>query len=289
MAPSAPAGAPSRRGEHWLRGAHGDMRYWMAHSRHGLPLLLLHGYGGLIEHWRRVWPLLQEQHTPCAPDLYNFGYSAHLNVTPALDIWTAQTAQVIEQVLNAPAVVVGHSMGGMVAAQLAHNFPHLVRGLVLVNSMGLPPERAPSPMERALFGAVRAPILGELLAEVMTGQWAVRQSLQPAYYDNNRITPELVDIMHGPLRRRGGPQAYLAVSRAFRDMHLSFERGAVTAPTLLVWGEQDRSIPLSAAERFQRELFPDAALEVIPDAAHCPFDERPEAFASVLLPWMERL
>ncbi len=275
--------------EQWLAGEQGTIRYWLSEERPGIPVVLIHGYGALIEHWRRVLPLLREQHTVCAFDLYNFGYSAQSRETPGKEIWVAQAAQVIREVVDQPAVVIGHSMGGMVAAQLAADHPELVRGMVLVNSVGLRPERDPSAFERVLFGAVRTPWLGELLSGVMTGSWAVRQSLLSAYYDKENVTPELVEAFSGPLRKPDGPQGYLAVSRAFQNLVLDIEPGTVQTPALVVWGEQDRSMPSTLAERFQRELFPQATVEIIAETAHCPFDERPAAFAELVLPWIADL
>ncbi len=274
--------------EHWLDGKHGPIRYWESAVKRGLPLLLIHGYGGLIEHWQRVIPLLAAVHTPYAFDLYNFGYSALLDIPPTKHIWAAQAAQIINTVIKQPAVVIGHSMGGIAAAQLAHDYPHLVRGLVLVNSMGLPPDQAPTTFERALFGLIRSPLLGDILAGVMTSSWAVRQSLIPAYHDRERVTPEMVEMFHGPLRQPGRARGYLAVSRSFRDLVLDVEPGDVQAPTLIVWGAEDRAMPVQRANDLQQRLFPHADIRFMPATGHCPFDEAPEQFSAILLPWLEK-
>jgi pimeloyl-ACP methyl ester carboxylesterase len=273
--------------EHWLNGRKGKTRYWLSEPRQGQPLLLIHGYGALIEHWRRLMPLLQEQHTVCAFDLHNFGYSSPLNGQPSGKAWAQQAAQIIESVLQEPPIVIGHSMGGMVAAQLAHDYPQLVRGLVLTNSVGLPPERSPNALEQAFIGMVRAPVLGEILAEVVTNSWAVKRGLQSAYYNQEQVTPDLVEAFSGPLRKRGGPKAYLAVSRSFGQYQLDFAPGTVQQPTLLIWGEHDRSMPATQAEKFRQRFLPQAQISIIPDSAHCPFDEVPQAFADVVLPWID--
>lgn len=282
---------PPRVNECWLDSEYGQIRYWLSTPHSGLPILLIHGYGGLIEHWRQVFPFLRKSHTPCALDLYNFGYSAQLptQVAPGKEVWATQAAHVIEHVFATPAVVVGHSMGGMVAAQLAHDYPHLVRGLVLVNSVGLPPDRSPSAFARTFFSMVRAPVLGEVLANVMTNPWAVRQGLLSSYYRKERVTPELVDALSGALRRPGAPQAYLAVSRAFQTFVLDFPPGVVTTPILMLWGDKDQSMPPSLATRFKQTFFPQAEIQLIPESGHCPFDETPEAFSAALLPWIGRL
>lgn len=284
-----PATTRARLTEDWLDGDYGATRYWLSTTQQGLPLLFIHGYGALIDHWRRLLPLLSDAHTLCALDLYNFGYSARLQTPPTRELWAAQAAQVIADVLQEPAVVVGHSMGGMVATQLAHAYPHLVRGLVVSNSVGLPPERKPGAFERTLFHLLSTPMIGDMLASVMTNSWMVRQSLQPAYYDPKQVTPELVEIFSGPLRLPDGPQGYLAATRSFRNFALPFAPGAISVPALIFWGSDDRSMPVSMAEKFRQRFLPHADVHILEQTAHCPFDERPEEFARVLLAWLAKL
>jgi len=272
--------------EHMLDGPHGPMRYWMARERRGTPLLLIHGYGALIEHWRRLLPLLHE-HTPCALDLYNFGYSARMD-GPSIEGWVAQAAQLIEHVFGEPVVLVAHSLGGMVAGRLALDHPQLVRGIVFVNSMGLPMQQ-PSPFEHALFSAIRAPVVGDILANVIANSWMVRRGLEHAYHNRETVTPELVEAFSGPLRKQGGGQSYLAVTRALHRLALDVEPGDIQQPVLLVWGQEDQSMPSDLASRFQREIAPQAEVKILPQTGHCPFDEAPQAFAAALLPWLSRL
>jgi pimeloyl-ACP methyl ester carboxylesterase len=266
------------------------MRYWESAPSHGVPVVLIHGYGGLIEHWRAVTRPIATQHSLFALDLYFFGQSDIPASPPDRRMWSEQVAELIAAVCPAPAVVVGHSMGGMVAAQLAHDFPHLVRGLVLVASTGLrDPHSQPSPLDQALFNVLRTGGVGELLADALPSTWGARQGLVSAYYRKERVTPAMVDLFAAPLLRPGGARAYLAVSRNFSHLFLELERGTINAPALLIWGEHDRSVPPSLAELFKRSLLPQAEIAVLRETGHCPFDETPEAFLEVLLPWIERL
>lgn len=276
--------------ERYLEGQRGPMRYWESAPAQGLPVLLIHGYGAMIEHWRPVMRPLAERHTLYALDLYSFGRSAIPAEPPSRQLWAEQAAELIAAVCPGPAVVVGHSMGGMVACQLAHDYPQLVRGLVLVASTGLnDPQNQPSELDNAIFSVLRADGVGELLAGLVGNSWGARQGLLSAYYRKDRVTPELVAQFAAPLARPGGARAYLAVTRAFPRMFLEIEKGAITAPALLIWGEHDRSLPPPLAEYFKRTLLPQAEIAVIPESGHCPFDETPEAFLDVLLPWVERL
>lgn len=275
--------------EYELAGQHGPMRYWASTPHQGVPIVLIHGYGGLIEHWRQIMPSIVRNHTLYALDLYGFGFSARPCIPPSRVLWATQVADLIRQIVAGPAVVVGHSLGGMVAAQTAAMYPDLVRGLVLVNSAGLSPASQPSTFDRLFFNLLKTEGIGEMLAGVFANPWSIRQVLRTAYYREECVTPELVKTFYAPLRQPGGPQYYVATSRAFYDMFLNIQPGDVQTPTLLIWGAEDRSLPVSVANAFQQRMFPQAEIHAIPASGHCPFDETPESFCDILLPWVARL
>lgn len=276
--------------EHYLEGQHGPMRYWASAPQHGLPVVLIHGYGAMIEHWRAVMRPIAARHSLTAVDLHYFGQSAIPSVPPSRKLWADQVAELIATTCAGPAIVVGHSMGGMVAAQLAQDYPWLVRGLVLANSTGLnDPQNQPSAFDQAIFGLIRSSGVGDILAGLVGNRVGAQQGLRSAYYRKERVTPALVEQFTAPLRRPGGPQAYLAVSRAFPTLFLDAKPGSITAPTLLLWGEHDGAVPPALAAYFQRMLVPQADIVILPDVGHCPFDEDPDAFATTLLAWIERL
>lgn len=279
--------------EHWLDGQHGRTRY--QHTSHpdqqGTPLVLVHGYGGLLDHWRRVVPLLATDHPVYALDLHNFGYSAILKTTPpGLRVWADQVAHLIRSVVRQPAIVMGHSMGGAVSLQLAASHPDTVRALVLVNSIGYPRQEPPSIVERSLFGILQLPLVGEVLARGFTTSSGVRTQLRSNYYLRPElVTPELVEMFTGPLRRSGGAEAYLAVTRQFNELVLKIDADAVTQPTLIVWGEADHVLPPTLAELLRDLFVPHAAIRLIPQSGHCCFDETPQEFADAVLPWLASL
>lgn len=277
--------------EQRLDGKFGPMRYRESAPRQGVPVLLVHGYGALIEHWRAVMRPIASRHTMYALDLYHFGYSARPTLRiapPSKQLWADQLAEFVAAVVREPAVIVGHSMGGLIAAHFAACYPHLLRGLVLVDSTGLMPEnRQPSPIDQGIFGLAQAPVLGEVLARLATNPWLVRQGLLNAYYRKDRVDDELVRTFSGPLQRAGGAAPYLATTRAFERLFLNIEPGIITAPALLIWGREDKSVPPSLANHFKRSFLPQAEIAIIPESGHCPFDETPRAFNDVLIPWLD--
>lgn len=199
-------------------------------------MLLVHGLSGSSRWWRHVHP---RGATVRAVDLPR-------RLAPAdAPAWLADA-------LDEPAVVVGHSLGGLAAARLAAERPELVEALVLVAPVGVP---RPLPgYARGFLRTVReAP--PSLLATVAAD--ALRAGL--------------------PSLARG---AWFATHRPFA--------GAIGAPTLLVWGERDRLVPVELASRWQ-EAIPQARLEVVPRVGHVPMLEAPSRFAELLQQFLDDL
>ncbi len=275
--------------EHYVDGPQGPMRYWASEPRHGLPVVFIHGYGALIEHWRPIMRPVARRHSLFALDLYGFGYSARPAGPPSREGWANQVATFLDRVVGGPAVVVGHSMGGVVASEVARRHGALTRALVLVNSSGMQPyERPLTPTDRLLLNVIGAPLVGETMAGIFANEWGVRQGLLASYHRKERVTPELVQTFAGPLRRFGAG-SYLATTRNATNLVIEMRPGEYTGPALLIWGAEDRSIPPSDAEAIKRLFLPQAEISVLSDSGHCPFDETPEAFCDALLPWLERL
>jgi pimeloyl-ACP methyl ester carboxylesterase len=252
--------------------------------------VLIHGYGSLIEHWGRVMPALARLHTCYAPDLYGFGYSAARRTLPHRRLWSNQVATLLQQVVHEPAVIVGNSLGGTVAAQLAHDYPQLVRGLVLVDTTGLPGVISMLPRaKRAFCQAAQAPLAGELMMRVLDGPRGVRQFLHALYHRTECITPELVATLSGPFQRPHLAPFCLYMLRHFDKLTLDLRPGDVTAPTLIVWGANDPALSLTSGQAIHKRMFPHAHFEAIPNSGHCPFDETPEAFCDIVIPWFDTL
>jgi pimeloyl-ACP methyl ester carboxylesterase len=265
------------------------MRSWTSEPRQGLPILFIHGYGAMIDHWKRIVRPVARRHSFYAIDLYGFGESARPNGTPSKERWADQAAAFVREVIGEPAVIVGHSMGGVVATEFARRHAGLTRALVLVNSSGMQLyERPMTQTDRFLMGMIGAPLLGEALAGVFANPWGVRQGLLSAYHNKERVTDELVEMFSAPLRKYGSA-SYLAVSRNTPRIIIDARDGEITVPALLIWGAEDRSIPPSDAEALKKLALPQAEIKILPDTGHCPFDETPERFCDALIPWLENL
>jgi len=270
--------------EEWQAELHGhEVIYRMAGS--GPAVVLIHGMINSSRHWRVVAERLAAEHTVIAPDLIGHGDSA----TPRGDYSLGAHAAAIRDLLAAigirSATIVGHSLGGGVAMQFFWQFPERVDRLVLISSGGLGPRVSPLLRLAALPGAspalalaARPRIVGALAA--LAGELERRGSDKAVYL-------EAVTRALRPLQGEGARRAFLQTLRAVIDARgqrvSAVDRLYLLGPlpTLIVWGERDRTIPLDHG-RAAHEAIPHSRFETLPRAAHFPHLEDPEGLADVL-------
>ena len=272
----------------WSIQLHGhEVIYRTAGS--GPPLVIVHGMVNSSKHWREVALKLAETHTVIVPDLIGHGDSA----TPRGDYALGAHAAVIRDLLSAleieSATFVGHSLGGGIAMVFFWQFPHKVERLALVSSGGLGQEVSPLLRGAALPGAsalVRAAAHPAVLGSIdRIGAGLGKLGWRKA------AAVKAVTRALGPLQEPGSRQAFLQSLRSVIDVHgqkvSALDRLYLLGPvpTLIVWGERDRTIPL-AHGRNAHELIPHSRFETLPRAAHFPNLEDPDGLSEILGRWL---
>ncbi|MCP3103294.1 alpha/beta fold hydrolase [Myxococcus sp. K15C18031901] len=255
---------------HWVPGG-GALR--VLEGGQGPAVVLLHGRGGAASSWFVYLTALARGHRVLAVDLPGFGMSspgegAVRSAEEAARFFTAPVEALLEQLAPGPVSVVGHSLGGLVALELALRGRVPVTRLALVDAMGLGPDM--SRKARLFFRA--GP---ERLARSL-GPWAWARMFPPTPTPLGQRLGELGYELHAV------PQGRDAATRAFDALvpltgplfHVRERLGELTVPVLLVWGEHEDVLPLSLAEEAARRI-PGARLVRV-DAAHSPHQERPE-------------
>ncbi|KAJ4909474.1 alpha/beta-Hydrolases superfamily protein [Raphanus sativus] len=144
--PPSPSSAASQLIQGGDRLAFKPERYnfweWRGHKIHyvvqgdGLPLVLIHGFGASVFHWRYNIPELAKKYKVYALDLLGFGWSDKALIEYDAMVWTDQVIDFIKEIVKEPAVVVGNSLGGFTALSVAVGLPEQVTGVALLNSAG---------------------------------------------------------------------------------------------------------------------------------------------------------
>jgi pimeloyl-ACP methyl ester carboxylesterase len=244
---------------------------------------MLHGY--MMSHWyfSSLLPTLAETHQVIAIDLPGYGESDRPSPArypydyPAF----AQTVlEVLDRLGVGRAKLFGHSMGGGVALTLAARWPERIERLILQC-----PAIYPLPMP-ALSTLVLNRTFGRFLFNGFTRGELRRQMLKQHFKDPNAVTDALVDHVWARLNRAGGRDAAWETMHTFASLSATTaDPMRVRAPTLLIWGDEDRMVPLEHARRLQRSI-PGARLAVVPACGHNVHLERKDELLRQLLPFL---
>jgi len=270
----------------------GGTRTWVEEAGpvEGIPVVLIHGFGGWAWSWRATLPALAAAgYRALAVDLANFGLS---DKSWDLDTRHAAQADLVAAVMDARgisrATLVGHSMGGNVLAWFAARHADRIDGAVLVDAATGPAASGGGP---AFVGSlVRLPNvrrIGQLVLRSQLDEARMADILRSAYADPTRVTTEDVSGYAAPLQTVDWDLGLLAILRDSGDSALDSSIGEVLrVPTVIIWGRDDPWIPLASGEAL-RDALPDAEWHIIDDAGHLPMEEQPAAFNDVLLAWLE--
>lgn len=273
------------------------VRYWFSPpvmaATDQRPLVLIHGFGANLNQWRHNLPQLSQQAPVYALDLLGFGDAEKAATLYGADLWASQVADFIQTVVRSPVVLVGHSLGALVALTVSHQHPELVQKLAMVT---VPLQAARQDLvagwvdvlARRVESMVANPALTRLIFGIVRRPSLLRRALGGIYRVAERVDEELVETFAIPPCDRGAARTlcYLVRSRTEPNFSLSVKTmlTELSMPSLLLWGEQDRVIPFAMAKDLA-DLSPQLHLKGLPDVGHCLYDEQPEQFNQLLLDW----
>ena len=253
-----------------IKGVH--MRYFVGGE--GAPLILVHGLGGAAANWTELVPLVAKRHRVLVPDLPGHGGSTALPAVAGLEPFADRVALVAEREGMLPAVVVGHSLGGMIVLRMALLRPEDVSALVLAAGAGLSVGNVWRRNLLSVFSTIRpGRLAGRYRARV------ARSSLLRRFVfgfvsvaDPAGLTDDAVEgFLAAHLLHTDVNSAW----RALRADDPRQELEAVGCPVLVLWGAEDVQLPLDDAFEYTRRLR--ARLRVIPGCGHLLIGERPDA------------
>lgn len=245
----------------------------------GPPILFIHGLSGSWQNWLENLPEMAREHRVVALDLPGFGHSE----MPRERITITRYAATVDAVLTTlgidRAAIVGNSMGGFVAVDIALHHPERVEKLVLVAAAGLSVEHVRN--DRAMVALRRL----ERLINGYNGFIATRSDLVSRRAGLRRQLLRLVaahpDRLPAPLvseqLRASGKPGFVDAVEAVTTYPIRTRLPEVDCPTLVIWGEKDRLVPVADAERFTRGI-PGSRKLVYADTGHVAMLERPERF-----------
>jgi len=257
------------------------------------PILLLHGFGTSIGHWRQNLSVLGESHTVYAIDMLGFGASEKAAANYQITLWVEQVYDFWRTFIRHPVILVGNSIGSLVSLAAAASHPEMVQGVVMLSlpDPSLEEEVIPAalrPVVQTIKSLVASPLILKTAFRLINRPSIVRRWASIAYANPTAVTDELVDILIGPAQDRGSAQAFYATIKAISSANgISVKKllPSVEVPMLLIWGEQDRMVPPKLAQKFIA-YNPQVQLLQLKNAGHCPHDECPEEVNLAILNWI---
>jgi pimeloyl-ACP methyl ester carboxylesterase len=253
----------------------------------GPPLVFVHGLSGAWQNWLENIPHFARTHRVIALDLPGFGASPMPPWQISIPAYGRLLRDFCERLGVDRCSLVGNSMGGFIATELAITEPERVDDLTLVSAAGITWARARREPARmmARVGRAAGPLLFKAQTSSMRRRKLRRALFQGIFYDPNGLRRELLWENFVPAMR--SPGYFDAMSNLFGyDIRDRLEE--IGVPTLVVWGRNDRVVPVPAALSYKKRIGDNAELVIFDECGHVPQLERPVRFNRVLEDFLGR-
>lgn len=255
----------------------------------GPPVVFLHGIADSAQTWQWVMRILAQRYRLIAPSFPGFGQSDKPAVAYSPELFTRFALALLDAVGLERVCLVGNSLGGLVALRLALSAPARVSALVLIGSAGL--GRAVSlPMRLLSLPGVRNMAVRWFGTPLGAQLWV---SQLEALLIAGSNPSHWRERMHQMARTPGYLEAVAATTASGIDLRgqrevLLDQLSKLTVPTLILWGESDRIVPVRHAQAAVARLV-QGRLEVLPDCGHLPQVEKPDRVADLLGDFLDKV
>ncbi len=251
-------------------------------------IILLHGSNADLHTWDAWTARLSSSYRMIRFDQIGHGLTGPSPTRNyAIDAFTGTVDQVVSRLGVSRFVLAGNSMGGEIALHYARRHPEKLAGLVLIDATGVPEPQTASGSLPIGFRIALTPGVRDIM-KIVTPRSMIDASLHQSVSNQAIVTPAMVDRYWELLRYPGNRQATLDRFATPRKFLSETDVRAVTTPTLIMWGAEDRLIPVVAAAWFAR-LIPHAKRITYAGTGHLPMEETPDQSAADLGSWLATL
>lgn len=251
----------------------------------GPVVFLIHGFASSNLVWSKVLLELAEPgFRVLAPDLLGYGYSAKPR---DLEYTIGRQSKMVVGLMNQLGIeranIVGSSYGGAIAATIALDHPSLVDKLVLVGAVTN--NRPTRYLLMRLFGS---PVIGDILSPLVVGSRRLLRMRMKRVYDRHSwpMDERRVQARHLPLATRGTHRAIIRTVRRWDAERISRDAHLITQPTLVLWGDRDREVPVADGHRLNEDI-PNSRLKIFEACGHLPHEEYPDEFVEVVTGFLD--
>jgi 2-hydroxy-6-oxonona-2,4-dienedioate hydrolase len=241
-------------------------------SRTSKHLLFLHGLGSSSDRWIDIPEAFSRHYHTVAVDLIGFGGSDSPKLNYTINTFREFVLDFMNsiQIDDGKTTIVGHSLGGYIAAEIAIMNRNMIDGLVLIDSSGM--------LDRP------TPLLYDYLdAAINASPEKVKKVFEQLVAQPWRVIPIMVDIFINRINRPGAKHAFESAFLNSTNTQIGLPRlkGIQDVPTLIIWGKNDNMIPVEHSKVFEQSI-KNSLLEIVEDAGHAPFAEKPAIVSEIL-------
>jgi pimeloyl-ACP methyl ester carboxylesterase len=253
----------------------------------GPPLLFVHGLGGCWQNWLENIPHFARTHRVVALDLPGFGSSPMPPWEISIPAYGRFLRDFCERLGIDRCSLVGNSMGGFIVTEVAITEPDRVDDLTLVSAAGITWARARrEPAEMlARMGRAAAPLLIRFETSAIRRARFRRRMFGGVFHDPNRLRREM--LWENVVPALESPGAFDAM-RTLVGYDIRDRLEEIGVPTLIVWGRNDRVVPVPAAFSYKKRIGDNAELIIFDECGHVPQIEHPVRFNRVLEKFLAR-
>ncbi len=253
----------------------------------GMPILLLHGYGAGMWVWEKQIDPLSQFYRVYALDLIGHGFSDRPKISYRPETYINFLKDFMDCVGIEKAIIIGNSMGGGLAWAMAGLFPERVEKLILINAV--PPDvlkQVNNESFKALVAIKDIPLLPYLII-ASRNRNSIRWILNDCVYNIKLITPEIIKRQYKLSKIKGSTWVLYSTFKNARDgIRLKDCLKRIYQPTLLIWGDRDRVLPISIG-KYLHQVIPNSRLLVIENGAHIPMWENSEEVNQAILSFLK--
>ena len=248
------------------------IRYLDNGPRDGRTLVLLHGIGASAERWSRVIPTLSKYFSVITPDIVGFGYSDKPTVEYTMDFFLDFFNGFLDSLNISKASMIGSSFGGHLATEFAIRFNRKIDRLVLASPGGIMRTSTPT-------------LDGYIMAALYPTYENAFKAFREMAHDPDAVNEEIVMDFVNRMRLPNAKYAFMSTLLGMRYApKLQGRLGKIISPTLLVWGDSDRMIPVQYSKEYTE--IPDSEIVVIKNCGHTPYVEKPMTFNKLVLKFL---
>lgn len=270
----------------------------------GPAVLLVHGFGASIGHFRKNIPVLAESNTVFAIDLLGQGASAKpAKFQYTIETWAELLLDFMREIIGGPTILLGNSIGSLAALLACAEAPQgAVAGLVLLNCAGGMNNKAISDDWRIklalpIFWTIDWLLLQPRIAKTLFNRFRsnanVQTVLQSVYSNKGAVDAELVELIIRPADDVGALDAFVSIITGPPGPRPESLVPKINHPILILWGDEDPFTPFDGPiGKYFRNLpnvIPSVSFVELSGVGHCPHDDRPDLVHASLVPWIAGL